>query len=160
MKRFHYAGDEDKVPYHYTMCGLDDVYLVSGYQRKDTPYGGGVVIHNMGDLHRSIGEHLVCSKKTLTGKELRFLRHEMDLTQEHLSSLLRVTDQTVARWEKGEVSISGPADLLMRGLYLGHISEKFDVRALADKLRTADAPAEEKQFFAPTDHGWEALAAA
>jgi DNA-binding transcriptional regulator YiaG len=91
-------------------------------------------------LHRVIGEHLACSKKALTGKEVRFLRHEMDLSQAQLSDLLRVTDQTVARWEKAEVPITGPADLLVRVFYLGHIFKKVDVRALADKLRTDDAP--------------------
>ena len=159
MKSFRHRDAAEKAPYHYTMCGLDDVYLESGYECKETAYGSGVVIHHQDDLHRAIGEHLVSSKKTLTGQELRFLRHEMDLTQEHLGNLLRVTDQTVARWEKGEVPMPGPADLLVRVLYFGHISKKFDVRALADKLRTIDAPAEDRQLFAPTDHGWEALAA-
>ena len=158
MNHLHYQDGHKRTLYHYTLCGLDDVYLVNGYERKSTPYGDGVVVQNMDELHRAIGEHLVCSKKTLTGKELRFLRHEMDLTQAHLGDLLRVTDQTIARWEKGEVPIQGPADLLLRALYLGHISRKFDVRVLAETLRTVDAATEDKQLFTPTEHGW-ALAA-
>jgi len=80
----------------------------------------------------------------------------MDLTQEQLGGLMRVSDQTVARWEKGRDSQPRPADLIMRALYLGHIAKKFDVRELADRLRTIDAPAKEMQLFAPTARGWKA----
>ncbi len=156
MKSFHHQAEPEKAPYHYTMCGLDDVYLASGYDRVETEYGPGVVIRHQDELHRAIGAHLACSKKTLSGKEVRFLRHEMDLTQEQLGGIMRVADQTVARWEKEETPISGPADLMIRALYLGHISKQVDVRVLADKLRTMDAPAIEMHLFVPTARGWKA----
>jgi DNA-binding transcriptional regulator YiaG len=35
-------------------------------------------------LHRAIGAFLVTEKKVLSGKELRFIRKEMDLTQAEL----------------------------------------------------------------------------
>lgn len=158
---FAYGNMAQCPPYRYTMCGLDDIYLVSGYERTSTEYGGGVVIHDIDGLHRVIGEHLVTSKKALNAKEVRFLRHEMDVTQAHLGHLLGVTDQTVARWEKGEIPISGPAELLLRVLYLGHVSKTVDVRQLAEELRAMDAPANDERFlFAETtDHGWQAIAA-
>ncbi len=159
MKEFRYAGAASKAPYHYTLCGLDDIYLVSGYDRATTEYGDGVVIHDMDGLHRAIGEHLVTSKKALNPKEIRFLRHEMDLTQAELGDLLRVTDQTVARWEKSECPIPGPAELLVRVLYLGHVAKKVDVRKLAEQLRQMDDATTSKQLFAPTEHGWQPIAA-
>jgi DNA-binding transcriptional regulator YiaG len=145
--------------YHYTMCGLDDIYLTSGYERTDTDYGSGVTIHDMDGLHRAIGEHLVFAKKALNAKEVRFLRHGMDLSQAQLGDLLRVTDQTVARWEKGEVDIPGPADLILRALYLGVVSGKVDVRKLAEQLRAMDESAAGKQLFTPTERGWRPIAA-
>jgi len=158
---FRYGKAPERPPYRYTMCGLDDIYLASGYERTDTDYGAGVVIHDMDGLHRAIGLHLATEKKALNPKEVRFLRHEMDLTQAELGDLLRVTDQTVARWEKGEVPIPGPADLLLRAFYLGHVSKKFDMRKLAEELRARDAPATtSRQLFAPTADGkWQAIAA-
>jgi DNA-binding transcriptional regulator YiaG len=142
------------------MCGLDDIYLVSGYELADSDYGSGVVIHDLDGLHRAIGLHLAVEKKALNQKEVRFLRHEMDLTQAQLGDLLRVSDQTVARWEKGEVPIPGPAEMLLRVLYLGHVSKKVDVRKLAEDLRAMDdEPMTGKQLFKPTEHGWEAIAA-
>lgn len=155
---FRYGDERKKEPYRYTMCGLDDIYLVGGYELTRTRYGDGVVIHDMEDLHRAIGEYLVESKKALTGKEIRFLRHEMDLTQAEIAGLLRVADQTVARWEKGECEIPGPADMVVRALYLGHIGEEFNIRELAEYLRAMDAPAgPERQVFESTESGWQPL---
>ena len=159
MKEFKYKGKTEKPPYHYTMCGLDDIYLTSGYERTDTDYGSGMVIEDMDGLHQAIGEHLVFAKKALNAKEVRFLRHEMDLSQAQLGDLLRVTDQTVARWEKGEVHIPGPADLVLRALYIGDVSGKVDVRKLAEQIRAMDEPATGKQLFTPTEKGWQPIAA-
>lgn len=158
MNTFKHRGKPEKEPIQYTMCGLDDIYLCGGYDLVESDYGPGLVVHHMDALHRAIGMYLTQSKKTLDGKEIRFLRHQMDLTQAQLGDILRVTDQTVARWEKGEVPIGGPEDLLLRILYLGHISKAVDARQLADELRAKDSMPSEKLVFTPTTRGW-ALAA-
>ncbi len=158
MKTFRHCEKPERALYQYTMCGLDDIYLVGGYDEVPTEYGKGVVVHDMDDLHHAIGVHLATSKKTLSGKEIRFLRHHMDVTQAQLGDVLRVTDQTVARWEKGEIPIPGPEDLLLRIVYLWHVCKKVDVRRLAEALRETDAEPSEKLVFKPTGDGW-ALAA-
>src|SRR5665213_898778 len=104
--------------------GLDDVYLCSGYEQ--VPNGDGtfdITVHDQDGLHRAIGEFLVREKKALSGKELRFLRRQMDVTQSELATLLGTTDQAVARWEKEQTRISGVADTLLRVIYLGHIGD-------------------------------------
>lgn len=159
MNTFRHRGKPEREPLQYTMCGLDDIYLCGGYDQVETDYGKGVVVHHMDDLHRAIGLYLTQSKKTLSGKEIRFLRHQMDLTQAQLGDWLRVQDQTVARWEKGEVPIGGPEDLLLRIVYLG-LSKQVDVRKLAEALRATDAEPTDKLVFAPTSRGgWTKLAA-
>jgi len=87
MKATHWShvGDKGQEPLHYTECGLDDVYLVSGYERETTPYGDGIIIRDLDNLHKAIGIYLVQEKKVLNGKEIRFLRKQMDLTQSELS---------------------------------------------------------------------------
>lgn len=157
---WRYEGEKDCEPLHYDWCGLDDVYLVSGYTRIPTADGDDIVIKDMDGLHEAIGLHLATHKKALNGKEIRFLRHEMDLTQNQLGDLLAVSDQTVARWEKQEVAVPGPAELLLRAFYLGHIRQQVDVRALAEQLRAADAPIVEHQHFRNDDGTWKPLLAA
>jgi DNA-binding transcriptional regulator YiaG len=106
-------------PLHYTACGLDDVYLFNGFKKETIADEEYVTIEDLDGLWKAIGLHLVTTRKALAPKEIKFLRHHMDLTQAELASRMRVTDQTVARWEKGINELSGPADMMLRALFLG-----------------------------------------
>jgi DNA-binding transcriptional regulator YiaG len=105
-------------PLHYTACGLDNVYLLNGFEIETVDGEEFVTIEDMDGLWKAIGLNLVLTRKELAPKEIRFLRHRMDLTQLELAEQMRVTDQTVARWEKGLCDLSGPADVVLRVLFL------------------------------------------
>lgn len=126
-----------KRPYQYTECGLDNVYLVNGFKSVGTPRGKGIHIENVDGLHRAIGRFLIEEKKRLTGKDLRFLRHELDMTQQTFSHLVGVDVQSVARWEKGRSEVPGPADRLMRMIYKEAI-EKRNVKIVEPLKRLAE----------------------
>jgi DNA-binding transcriptional regulator YiaG len=117
-----------------------------------------VSIQNLDGLHRAIGEHLAKHKKALNGSEIRFLRKQMDISQDQLAEILAVTDQTVARWEKQETEITGPAELLLRVIYLTEILEHVNPRELAAKLRELDSGPKDRQVFQSTSEGWQAAA--
>lgn len=123
-------------PYHYRQCGLDHVYLVNGFERADTKYGEAIRVHDIDGLHRAIGMHLIEQKRPLTGTEVRFIRHELDLSQRGLGALINKSGQTVARWEKGEVQIDGTAERLLRLLYENHAqpSSRTAVREVLESL--------------------------
>lgn len=152
-----HRGEKPLPPLHYTDCGLDGVYLVSGYEIADTPYGKGLSIKNLDQLHKAIGCHLANQKKVLVGKELRFLRKQMNLTQSDLGKLLGLSSQQVARWEKEESEISGPADLLVRAFYIQHAGGQLNLQDLAARLDEVDAPINDKSYFEPTAKGWRPL---
>jgi putative transcriptional regulator len=146
--------------YHYTESGLDSVYLVNGYKIVETPDGRSIVIQDLDGLHKAIGRILAIEKKRLNGKEVRFLRTEMLLSQHVLARLLHVTEQTVARWEKDHYKISGPADAMLRLLYLEHIGgdEKISdlLRDIADLEDDIDRAC---QFsLEETSSGWDLAA--
>jgi DNA-binding transcriptional regulator YiaG len=109
----------DGDPLHYTACGLDNVYLLNGFKRETINGEEYITIEDLEGLWKAIGLHLVTTRKALAPKEIRFLRQQMDLTQAELGARLRVSDQTVARWEKNECEMPGPADLMLRVLFLG-----------------------------------------
>jgi putative transcriptional regulator len=124
--------------YHYTECGLDDAYLVSGFEFVDVPKGGRrVIIINIDGLHKVIGESLVNEKKNLNGSDLRFLRHEMLMSQALLAVLFDVSEQTVHRWESRKTDISKPAESLVRLLYREHIGrdDKIQNNKIHEVLR-------------------------
>jgi putative transcriptional regulator len=152
---FIHKGDAAKQPLQYTECGLDDVYLLSGYEIEQTPHGEGLSIKGVDQLHKTIGCYLAKQKKVLSGKELRFLRLQMNLTQSALGRFIGLSSQQVARWEKGESDISGPADLLVRALYIQHLGSNTNLQELAQRLDEIDSPATEKAVFENTSHGWK-----
>jgi DNA-binding transcriptional regulator YiaG len=122
-------------PYQYAECGLDYVYLVGGFEIRATPHGDQLTIINQKGLHRAIGKFLVTRKKELTGKEIRFLRHEMDMSQPVLARLLGVTEQTVQKWESGKTTqVPAPASGLIRVLYSEHTKERSGIRRTLKKI--------------------------
>jgi len=52
----------------------------------------------------------------VTGQELHSIRQKLSLTQAALAEAIGVTPNTIARWERGEMAISGPAAKLLEKL--------------------------------------------
>lgn len=147
--------------YHYTECGLDNVYLESGFEYIDEPDGRYVAFQDLDGLHRCIGVALVNHKESLTGKEIRFLRTEMLLSQVKLASLLRVNEQAVRRWENGKSALPKPAEHLIRLLYREHIhdNDHVGIRAGLERAANLDDVSAGAVIFTlkkPTRNGWTA----
>lgn len=100
--------------YHYTECGLDNVVIEGVSFVKDQADDETIVIPAIGALHKVIAEGIVTQPSKMNGKELRFLRSEMGMTQEMLAELLKVTVLTIGRWERGESPIKDTAEMLVR----------------------------------------------
>lgn len=152
------VGEAMHEPLHYTDCGLDNIYLLNGYEIVDTPYGEGISVKNVDGLREAIAWYLATRKKLLEGKEIRFLRKQLDLTQSELGRALGVDVQTVARWEKGENNISGPAERLLRALYVEHTNGTLKVHDLLNMLDELDALLNPRQIFESVDDTWKAAA--
>ncbi|MGH2510350.1 MAG: helix-turn-helix domain-containing protein [Ktedonobacteraceae bacterium] len=156
-----FARPNEKVcePYHYTECGLDDVYLMNGYHQHKTPYGDGVSVEDADALHRVIAIQLCLTRAQLKPNEYRFLRKLMDLTQSELASLLRCDAQTVARWEKDESKAKGSADRLLRLIYLSRVNNKIEVSKIVENLASLDDDhSTQKDVFQKTKQKWKKAA--
>ena len=157
MKGWHLKNKALKEPLHYPDCGLDDVYLLNGYDIEETKYGKGVTVQDVDGLRSAIARELASRKKILNGKEVRFLRKQMDLTQSELGRLVGLDAQSVARWEKGQrVMKKGPAELLLRVIYMGTDQGKIDPLAVLRRLDELDSPIRERRVFKETKEGWRA----
>ncbi len=108
-------------PYRYSASGLSNVFLLNGFTIEDTSYGEVVTIENLNGLHGAIGLYIIENPDPMSGAEFRFLRKQMELTQSSLAKLMNTTDQTIANYEKGRTADFGPADFLMRSIYLLHV---------------------------------------
>jgi putative zinc finger/helix-turn-helix YgiT family protein len=156
---FKHAGSPDREPYHYTACGLDNVYLTSGYLTREVGGERYVSVKEVEDLHKAIAMFLARQKKVLTGQEVRFVRKYLDLTQRELGAFLGVSDQSVARYEKGQSPLEGPTDALLRLLVVAQVGGCIDVREELETIRAADdATANDVTFELDDHHEWKVAA--
>ena len=150
--------------YHYRECGLDNIYLVNGFDPVETPRGTGAMIKDREGLHRAIANLIVREKKDMTGGEFRFLRHELNMTQQLVANLLQMDVQSVARWEKGKSDVPGPAQGLMRLLYEekanGNTEISEPLRRLAELDEILQDEDEIVEFEEDTNEGWRLAQAA
>ena len=152
---FLHKKEDIKEPYHYTACGLDNIYLYNGYKLHQTEEGEGVSIRDLDGLHHAIGLSLAERKKLLMPKELKWFRKQLDLTQSELARLLGYSSQMVARWEKGECRIAGAAERIIRMLYIDQVSTGSKIRDILEMLDALDDVNETDVQFEVTDEGWK-----
>jgi len=136
---FCWSGEtEPREPYAYTECGLDNIYIVNGYTVRDLDGDEFISVHDVDGLHVAISRHLVMHRKGLSGKEIRFIRNTMNLTQKELAEKLGNDSQTVARWEKETSDIPGPSEKLLRAVFLASVAETDEdmhtIRTLLNSL--------------------------
>lgn len=141
--------------YHYTECGLDNVYLVNGYKLHQTTHGEGLSIEDVDGLHNLIGKWLIELPKPLNGAELRFLRTEMDMSQRNLAAVLATKEQTLRLWEKHRSkAIPGPADRLLRVIYDEFLGGDGRIREMVERLAELDQIESAKLCLEERDGGW------
>ena len=148
-----HEGEQAKSPLQYRGCGLDDVWLISGYDIEEVDDERSITIRNLDGLLEAIAHWLIIRKKVLNGKEIRFLRQQLDLTQSDLARLLGCDSQQVARYEKGENKMPGPAGRLLRMLVREHYHGKISVKEILEALEDLDARLADKQVFDTTPDG-------
>lgn len=148
--------------FHYTQCGLDNIYLQNGYTMRETSYGDGFSIADIDELHDAIAEHIVFSEHAIRGQEFRFLRSWLQLSQELAGNLVGGKRRdTIAKWEqKRETAIDGGSDRILRVIVASKlngcetIAEILDLCSKIDKAQYGDA------VFVETSNGWGSLKAA
>ena len=120
--------------FHYTECGLDNVFIEGTNMVHDHAGEATITVSAIGLLHQVIAEGVVNMPSKMSGKELRFLRTEMGLTQERLANILKVTLLTVSRWERAETQIKDTAEMLIRLMAIERL--ELDVHMSVDEVST------------------------
>jgi DNA-binding transcriptional regulator YiaG len=112
----HLATEEN--PFHFTDCGLDNVFLVG--IKYFTSNDGRIVaeIPALNQLMRLIARDLVFSQTSLRGEEIRFLRKRLGMKTSDYSKVLRVDVATLSRIENEKQPPSNQLDSLIRMSYL------------------------------------------
>jgi putative transcriptional regulator len=151
-------GHQIKEPIQYKGCGLDNIWLSSGYELEDIDGEKSIIVRNLDGLHAAIGRSLIKRKKILDGKEIRFLRQQMDLTQSETARLVGCDAQQIARYEKNENKMPGPTDRLIRMLFSEHLNDHGSTRSMLEALDQLDGRMDDRQVFDETPEGWKIAA--
>jgi DNA-binding transcriptional regulator YiaG len=124
---------------HYTASGLLNVWLVNGFEWKDGRHGRTLKIHDLHGLHDAIGAWIVEHSPALTGPEFRFLRKELDFSQNTVGKIVGQTEQSIALWEKKvDKPVPKSADLVLRSVYKSTKEGKMNFRELVDRINDLD----------------------
>lgn len=100
--------------YRYTESGLDNI-VITGIDVLVADDGEQCVsIPNINGLHKVIAHGIVMRKSGITGKELRFLRTEMGMTQAELAETVAREPLAISRWERGESPMDSNAEAVIR----------------------------------------------
>lgn len=144
-----------KLGYHYTACGLDNIYLSNGYELHTTDYGEGVSIRDADNLHEVIGRSIVTSAVPIRGQELRFLRAQMEFSQAAMARFLGVDKQSIKRWEKArEKNLNGTADRALRQFYALKMCGDETARRICELLDEIDEIEHRLTTFYETEGHW------
>lgn len=102
--------------YRYTECGLDNVIIEGMEVVIDDAGEETYTIPYINELHRIIAHAIIVHEHGISGKELRFLRTEMGITQEEMATLLHAGRVSVSRWERGESPMDSQTEFMIRVL--------------------------------------------
>jgi DNA-binding transcriptional regulator YiaG len=139
--------------YHYTESGLDNVWLANGYRVKETPYGRGVAVADVDDLHAVIARWLVNKPGRLTGKEFRFLRIQLGMAQRNLADMIDVTEQSVSLWERTG-KVPKLQDAVLRKLVLEMGDGDGKLSEMIERINTVDRLVNQQLVVRTRLHKW------
>lgn len=113
--------------YRYTESGLDNIVITGIGALVDDAGESCVSIPNVNGLHKVIAHGIVMRTSSMTGKELRFLRTEMGLTQAELAETVNREPLAISRWERGESPIDSNAEAIIRLMAIEKLNLPEDI---------------------------------
>ena len=133
--------------YHYTECGLPNVYLKNGFTIEHIDGEDYTSIDDMNNLHVAIAQTIADSHAALRPAEFKFLRIELNLSQKMLGHRFGVSEQTIARYEKGQSEIPRTTDAALRSLFMEKLEKTNSVSYFLDLLSDTEAQQAAKEIL-------------
>jgi len=115
--------------YHYTQCGLDDIFLgdIPIFECSNCKTKVPEISH-IKDLHRSMAYSIVTKSSRLNPKEIRFLRKHVRMKSKDFAKFLGVSPVTYSGWETGKqknIHFSHDLQIRMAFIILSTLDDKF-----------------------------------
>jgi len=143
--------------YHYIESGLTNIYLKNGVKTEHFDGEEYTSINDIDSLHKIIGHTIVMRKIPLSGQSFRFLRTELNVSQNILGNRFGVSEQTIARYEKGQTQIPRTTDIALRTLYTESLEKNHPISFFIDLLSDAEAQNAADKIIFQQQQGWQLL---
>jgi putative zinc finger/helix-turn-helix YgiT family protein len=119
--------------YHYEESGLPNLYLegIDIYYCSCGEEMGAIPC--IDKLHNIIMRTIVDTSPRLSGREIRFIRKNLELKASEFANLLGVSKVTVSRWENDKVKIDKSYDNMIRALV-----KSEDFRSVLESINNKD----------------------
>jgi DNA-binding transcriptional regulator YiaG len=105
--------------------GLDNVYLDGiDLLACDSCGDESPIIPRILEVHAAIGRAVALQQAPLRGDDVRFLRKRLGLRARVWAGILKVSVETLSRWENGEQKIGPQSDALFRLMYVRICEER------------------------------------
>lgn len=106
--------------YHFTSCGLPNIYLAMdtkliGVNVREIGGEHFVSINNLHQLHKTISHKLCFKRNSLSGAELIFLRKELEVSVEDMTTITGVSVEKINELEKS-IGYHYSYDTMLRSL--------------------------------------------
>lgn len=115
-RRKEYFATKEK-PFHFSDCGLDNVYLIGIKYFVDEEGRLIAEIPALEQLMQLIARDVVTSPRDLIGKEIKFLRKRLGKKATEFCTYLGVEPETLSRIENGKQPLSPQGQKLARLAY-------------------------------------------
>lgn len=125
--------------YHYAESGLSNIYLKNGFVVEEIDGEEYISIDDMNGLHKTIAQVIVDNDRPLNHEEFKFLRIQLNASQKLLGNRFGVSEQTIARYEKGQSDIPRTTDAALRSLFMESLDKNNPVSYFLDLLSDAEA---------------------
>ncbi|MGN6480282.1 hypothetical protein [Luteibacter sp.] len=144
----------------YRGAGIDGIYLQNGYEIMTLKSGEKATsIHDIEGLDKAIASALAARSGEIDGKTFRFLRKYTDMGQRALGEILGVQEQTVSKWERGQLEVPRYAAEFVRGLVREIVLGNAGLMAAVERYNHLDRERQQTELnFVETDGGWQLAA--
>ena len=122
--------------YHFTECGLDNVYLLGdAVERFKCPECGEIsaVIPDIRDLMHQLATGVADKQDRLTGQEVRFLRKRLKKKSVDFARMLGITPEHLSRIENGHEGNDASSNLDRLVRYIYHNPDYAETLVLSDR---------------------------
>ncbi|MBK6999127.1 MAG: hypothetical protein IPH35_03850 [Rhodoferax sp.] len=111
----------------YPHFAMPNLHLENGYLVEESSYGEIVSYVDEDALEACVRKILVRIPRGLNGRQLRFLRRGLEISQEVFGTLIDRDTQTVARLEKSDAAVPKLVDLAIRTRFFGRYEPSVSI---------------------------------